>query len=46
MNDCKIFVELDDHQDSVHVCVMDRTGRVLSNGGCENEASAIGTVVG
>lgn|GEM_PF-6094167 len=41
MNDCKIFVGLDDHQDSVQVCVMDRAGRVLSNSGCKNDASAI-----
>lgn len=45
MNDGTVFVGLDYHQDSVQVCVMDRAGRVLSNGACENEASVIGTVV-
>lgn len=45
MNDCTVFAGLDYHQDSVQVCVMDRAGRVLSNSGCENDASVIGTVV-
>lgn len=45
MNDCTVFAGLDYHQDSVQVCVMDRAGRVLSNGSYENDASVIGTVV-
>jgi transposase len=40
-----IFVGLDYHQDSVQVCVMDRSGSVLANRNCDNDWRAIRAVV-
>lgn len=40
-----VFVGLDYHQDSVQVCVMDKTGSVLQNASYENDADVIATVV-
>ena len=37
----KIFVGLDYHQELVQVCVLDETGRVLTNGSLLNHAEAI-----
>jgi transposase len=36
-----VFVGLDYHKDSVHVCVLDSTGRQLANRDCSNDWQAI-----
>lgn len=36
-----VFVGLDYHQDSVQVCVLDPSGKVLKNRRCRNELSAV-----
>lgn len=41
MSSLTLFVGLDYHQAFVQVCVMDRTGRVLTNRRCDNSAEAI-----
>ena len=41
MTKVTIFVGLDYHQDSVQVCVMDRSGTVLANRNCDNDWRAI-----
>jgi transposase len=41
MSDCKVFVGLDYHQDSVQVCVMDPAGQVLLNKSGANDAAVI-----
>ena len=41
-----VFVGLDYHQSVVQVCILDRTGAVLVNRACENEAAKIATLVG
>ena len=45
MKSIAVYVGLDYHQDSVQVCVLDRSGAVLRNGSYENDALVIGTVV-
>lgn len=45
MKKIPVFVGLDYHQDSVQVCVLDASGKVLGNGSYENDAQKIGTVV-
>ena len=45
MKKITVFVGLDYHQDSVQVCVLDSSGKVLQNGSYENDALKIGTVV-
>lgn len=41
MSDCSVFVGLDYHQASIQVCVMDRTGQILTNRRCPNEVPAV-----
>ena len=41
MNRIPVYVGLDYHQSSVQVCVMDRSGRLLANRACGNDAGAI-----
>ena len=41
-----VFVGLDYHQDAVQVCVMDRSGQVLTNRRCANDWRAIVAAVG
>ena len=41
MSSIAIFVGLDYHKDSVHVCVMDATGKQLTNHRCINDWQAI-----
>jgi len=41
MTKVTVYVGLDYHQDSVQVCVMDRSGKVLVNRNCENDWIAI-----
>jgi transposase len=45
MKDSTVFVGLDYHQDSVQVCVLDSSGKVLRNGSYENDAVVIASVV-
>lgn len=40
-----VFVGLDYHQDSVQVCVLDSSGKMLRNGSYPNDGATIGTVV-
>lgn len=44
MKSIPVYVGLDYHQDSVQVCVLDRSGNVLRNGSYENDALVIATV--
>ena len=46
MSKLTVFVGLDYHQDSVQVCVMDRTGTVLTNRACPNSWEAIRDAAG
>jgi transposase len=46
MSKVTVFVGLDYHQDSVQVCVMDRTGALLANRSCSNSWKTIRNVVG
>ncbi len=41
MNDCKVFVGLDYHKDSVQVCVVNHRGDVLLNRRCRNDWQSI-----
>lgn len=45
MKSIPVYVGLDYHQDSVQVCVLNRSGNVLRNGAYENDALVIATVV-
>lgn len=45
MERISLYVGLDYHQDSVQVCVMDRSGRVVLNRRCPNEVRAIAGAV-
>ncbi len=45
MRSIPVYVGLDYHQDSVQVCVLDRSGNVLRNGSYGNDALVIATVV-
>lgn len=45
MNSLPVYVGLDYHQDSVQVCVMDSSGRVLANKGLSNEWREIAGMV-
>jgi transposase len=40
-----VFVGLDYHKDSVQICIMDPTGRVLANRSCPNDVNAITQLV-
>jgi len=41
MDDCKVFVGLDYHKDSVQVCVENQAGKVLVNRRCRNDWASI-----
>ena len=41
MDSVRIFAGLDYHSESVQVCVMDASGKTLSNKSCANDAQAI-----
>lgn len=41
MENLAVFVGIDYHKDSVQVCVMDDTGRVLGNRSCGNDPQAV-----
>jgi transposase len=46
MGTVEVFVGLDYHDGSVHVCVLDRQGRALANRACANDCGAIAALVG
>lgn len=46
MTTVRAFVGLDYHEDSVQVCVLDATGRMLLNRACANDAGEIRRLVG
>ena len=41
MRDCSVFVGLDYHQDSIQVCVLNRSGTLLANRACPNHWAAV-----
>src|SRR6516225_2554900 len=45
MSKLSVFVGLDYHSDSIQVCVMDRTGQVVSNQKCPNDAHVVSALV-
>ena len=45
MEKIAVFVGLDDHQDSVQVCVLDWGGKVLGNRTCENDPRRVAEYV-
>jgi transposase len=46
MNSLPVYVGLDYHQDSVQVCILDRSGGVLANRSCINSWEAIASFTG
>jgi transposase len=46
MSKVTLYVGLDYHKDSIQVCVMDPTGKVLANRRCKNQVEALVTLVG
>src|SRR5437588_4849136 len=45
MSTVRVFVGIDYHQQELQVCVLDESGRVLTNCPCENQASAVAALV-
>ena len=45
MDTVHVFVGIDYHDESLQVCVMDGTGRVLCNCSCVNDSSALAAIV-
>jgi transposase len=45
MSNVTVFVGLDYHKDSIQVCVMDPSGKILVNRSCPNRADAVVAVV-
>jgi len=45
MSKVTVFVGLDYHKDSIQVCVMDQSGKVLANRSCANDAGALALLV-
>ena len=41
MSKLTVFVGLDYHKDTIQVCVMDQSGKVLANRSCANDANAV-----
>jgi transposase len=41
----KVFVGLDYHKDSIQVCIMDSTGKVLANRSCPNDSKELALLV-
>ena len=41
MSKLTVFVGLDYHKDSIQVCIMDQSGKVLANRSCANDANAV-----
>ena len=41
----KVFVGLDYHKDSIQVCIMDSTGKMLANRACANDSNALALMV-
>ena len=46
MSKVTVFVGLDYHKDSIQVCVMDPSGKILVNRSCPNRAEAVVALVG
>lgn len=45
MSKVPVYVGLDYHKDSIQVCLMDRSGKILTNRSCPNRAEAIVALV-
>jgi transposase len=45
MSKVTVYVGLDYHKDSIQVCIMDHTGKILANRPCPNQATAVVSTV-